>query len=98
MLGMLPVVGPPELHNGDRMSTDEFLQRWEQIPELKHAELIDGVVYMASPVSLAHGSYERILAGWLNHYAFVTGQDLLIACNTTLLDPNKFSIRESEGE
>ena len=36
-----------DLHNGDRMSRNEFLGRWEQIPEIKRAELIDGMVYLS---------------------------------------------------
>ena len=36
---MLPLLQRPELHNGDRLSRDEFMRRWEQIPELKQAEL-----------------------------------------------------------
>lgn len=39
---------------GDRMSREEFISRWERMPELKNAELIDGVVYMPSPVSKTH--------------------------------------------
>ena len=39
-----------DLHHGDRMSRDEFLWRWEQIPEIKRAELIDGMVYLSSPL------------------------------------------------
>ena len=46
---------PILLSPGDRMSRDEFLARWEQMPSLKRAELIDGVVYMPSPVSLPTG-------------------------------------------
>jgi hypothetical protein len=34
---------------GDRMDLKQFLDRWEQEPGLKFAELIDGVVYMPSP-------------------------------------------------
>src|SRR5713226_8234596 len=45
---------------GDRMELDEFLDRWEQSPELKFAELIDGVVYMPSPVSLPHGRLDGL--------------------------------------
>lgn len=41
--------------HGDRMSRDEFLDRWERMPEVKNAELIDGVVYIPWPVSYAHG-------------------------------------------
>jgi hypothetical protein len=34
-----------------RASRDEFLRRWELLPNLKRAELLDGIVYMGSPVS-----------------------------------------------
>ncbi len=39
---------------GQRMSREEFLRRWEQLPHLKYAELIGGVVYTPSPLSLPH--------------------------------------------
>ncbi len=57
-----------DLHNGDRMSRDEFLWRWEQIPEIKRAELIDGVAYLGPPVSEQHSDYEQLLNRWLSHY------------------------------
>jgi Uma2 family endonuclease len=57
-----------DLHNGDRMSRDEFLWRWEQIPEIKRAELIDGMVYLSSPLSERHSDYEQLLNRWLSHY------------------------------
>ena len=82
---MLPLLRSPDLHNGDRMSRHEFIERWEQIPELKNAELIEGVVYLASPVSHAHGSYEGLFTTWLGHYAYITGADVEINNNTTLL-------------
>jgi len=47
-----PIVGPAELVTGQRMNVAEFLSRWEDLPDLKNAELIDGVVYVPSPVSL----------------------------------------------
>ena len=40
----------PELENGDRLTRDEFERRYEAMPDLKKAELIEGVVYMPSPV------------------------------------------------
>ena len=40
----------PLLSPGDRLSVDEFIDRWYQLPELKFAELIDGVVYMPPPM------------------------------------------------
>jgi Uma2 family endonuclease len=40
----------PRLHNGDRLTWAEFERRYDADPNLKKAELIDGVVYMPSPV------------------------------------------------
>jgi Uma2 family endonuclease len=67
-----PVVMPPGLITGERMDVDEFLRRWEKLPYLKNAELIDGVVYVPSPVSREHGSLDRRIAWWLMHYADAT--------------------------
>jgi Uma2 family endonuclease len=39
----------PPLENGDRLHADEFERRWEAMPDLKRAELIDGTVYIAHP-------------------------------------------------
>lgn len=59
---------PPPLREGDRLTREQFLLRWEAMPHLKHAELIDGVVYMPSPVSTAHGDHHYYLNGWLFTY------------------------------
>jgi Uma2 family endonuclease len=53
---------------GDRMGLEEFLDRWEKSPELKFAELIDGVVYMPSPVSSPHGDFDWLAAAVLGYY------------------------------
>ena len=39
------------------------------MPELKRAELIGGLVYMPSPVTLDHGSHDGLVIGWLISYA-----------------------------
>jgi len=39
------------------------------MPELKNAELIDGVVYMPSPVSNIHGTFDTQFHYALSHYA-----------------------------
>lgn len=57
---------------GQRLKREEFLRRWEAMPELKHAELIGGLVYMASPVSRAHCQHELLLHTWLGQYAIRT--------------------------
>ncbi len=60
----------PELHNGDHISAAVFLRRFEAMPEVKKAELIQNVVYMASPVStLHHAEPDNILQLLLGYYA-----------------------------
>jgi Uma2 family endonuclease len=63
---------PPPLLEGDSLTSEEFLWRREQIPDLKHAELIDGIVYISSPASRGHGDIQSTLNGWLNVYAMAT--------------------------
>jgi Uma2 family endonuclease len=60
---------PPVLREGDRLTAREFLRRWEAMPELKNAELIDGIVFMAFPVSESHAFLHQNLSGWLWLYA-----------------------------
>ena len=63
----------PVLREGDRLDSAEFLRRWDAMPDLKHAELIDGVVYcMASPVFMSHGNAQRDMVIWLSHYMDAT--------------------------
>ena len=45
----------PQLHSGDRLSREEFHRIYEQMPEDFKAELIGGIVYVASPMRLPHG-------------------------------------------
>jgi hypothetical protein len=65
-------VSPPPLRDGDRLTSDEFLRRWEAMPDLKHAELIEGIVYMPLLVSLSHGDFHSPLVGWLHNYTAST--------------------------
>jgi hypothetical protein len=41
------IATPPILREGDRLTSAEFLHRWEAMPDLQWAELIDGVVFFA---------------------------------------------------
>lgn len=63
---------PPLLRDGDHLTSEEFLRRWEAMPDLKHAELIDGIVYLPSPVSRKHSRLHFPLSGWLAQYATAT--------------------------
>jgi Uma2 family endonuclease len=67
-----PVVRPPGLVTGERLTVEEFLRRWEELPDLKNAELIDGVVYLSSPVSREHGRLDSRINLWLAYYAQAT--------------------------
>lgn len=60
----------PPLENGDRLTRDEFERRYDAMPHLKKAELIEGVVYVPSPVRYQHhGAPHAVLVGWLVYYA-----------------------------
>ena len=82
-----PLAESPLLSPGDRMGRDEFLDRWYKMPGLKFAELIDGVVYMPSPLSNPHSDYDNLVHGLLFHYrARVPGCQALVSA-TWLMGP-----------
>jgi Uma2 family endonuclease len=59
----------PPLEAGDRLTREEFERRYHAMPEVKKAELIEGVVYMPSPVSQArHGGPHARIVTWLGCY------------------------------
>ncbi len=62
----------PDLVAGDKLTRAEFLRRWEGHPEIQNAELIGGIVYMASPVSVDHGDLQGAVGGWLGWYKAAT--------------------------
>ena len=62
----------PDLAAGDKLTREEFLRRWEAHPEIKNAELLRGIVYMASPVSVEHGDLEGDVGTWLGRYKAAT--------------------------
>ena len=59
----------PELRAGDRLTRAEFERRYAAMPHVKKAELIEGVVYMPSPVTQEdHGGPHFDVIGWLAVY------------------------------
>jgi Uma2 family endonuclease len=63
----------PLLEPGDRLSRSEFERRYERMPRLKKAELIEGTVYMPSPIRAGrHAEPHSHLGGWLVVYASET--------------------------
>ena len=62
-------IGIPPLESGDRLTRDEFERRYNAMPRLKKAELIEGVVYMPSPVRhKSHSKPHRRIITWLSIY------------------------------
>ena len=63
----------PSLESGDRLMREEFHRRYCARPDIRKAELINGVVYVASPTrSEEHAKPHGVMAGWLAAYAAKT--------------------------
>lgn len=59
----------PPLESGDRLTRTEFEHRYQAMPQIKKAELIEGVVYLASPVrATRHGRPHAQIITWLGTY------------------------------
>jgi Uma2 family endonuclease len=55
--------GVPPLESGQRLTQAEFHRRYEAYPEAFKAELIGGIVYVASPLRRRHGTHHVELSG-----------------------------------
>lgn len=67
------LIAPPitiaPLENGDQLTRFEFERRYQAMPHLKKAELIEGIVYMASALRIrSHGEPHAYIIGWLITY------------------------------
>ncbi|UFP96921.1 Uma2 family endonuclease [Gloeobacter morelensis MG652769] len=63
----------PILGSGDHLIRPEFERRYRQMPHLKKAQLVEGVVFVPSPVRIgAHGRPRAHLVGWLTLYCAAT--------------------------
>jgi Uma2 family endonuclease len=74
----------PELHSGDRMTREEFHRIYSQMPEDFKAELIGGIVYVAPPLKLPHGTSHPLLSAAFVLYAGNT-PGVEVGDNTTIL-------------
>lgn len=61
-----------ELRNGDLLTRREFERRYEAMPHVKKAELIEGVVIMGSPVSRFHSRPHGLFVHLLSFYFYAT--------------------------
>jgi Uma2 family endonuclease len=70
---LAPAITPvPELEAGDQLTRPEFERRYAAMPWLKKAELVDGVVYLGSPVSGLHAGAHSHLMTLFGVYAVGT--------------------------
>ena len=62
----------PDLNDGARLNSVEFERRYVASTHVRKAELIEGVVHVASPVSATHGKPHAALTQWLGFYQMRT--------------------------
>src|SRR5262249_51469207 len=82
----------PPLENGDRLDRRTFHERYQAMPPNVRAELIGGIVYMASPQKKRHALCTAGLGGWIGEYEAATAGTEVLANSTDILGP------ESEPE
>lgn len=78
-----PALRIPPLNQGDQLTREEFERRWELHPEIKKAELINGMVFLEMTVSRWHGKPHASLNTWLGVYAS-TRPEIEILNNATV--------------
>jgi Uma2 family endonuclease len=92
------------LEAGDHLTREEFHRRYLARPDIKKAELIDGVVYVLSPVRVTqHAQPHGFVMGWLALY-ISQRPDVILADNATVfldgqaeVQPDAFLIRPALG-
>ena len=72
LASLAPVSQVPELCAGDRLTRPEFERRYSAMPNVKKAELVEGMVYMPSPVSKNHARPHFDIITCLGIYRFAT--------------------------
>ena len=83
----LDVKSIPSLESGDRLTRPEFERRYTAAPNIQKAELIEGIVYVASPLRFQqHAEPHSRLHGWLWTYQIATPGLLLGIEPTVRLD------------
>ncbi len=65
----ITALNTPPLESGDRQTRDQFEHRYHGAPEITKAELVEGVVFVASPVRAnRHGRPHALIMAWLSAY------------------------------
>jgi hypothetical protein len=86
LIADLPLSIPP-LEQGDFLTRAEFERRYEAMPNVKKAELIEGEVHMPSPVRFQkHAAPHARFVFWLMHYHLATPGVVVADGGTVRLD------------
>ncbi|MDR5640057.1 Uma2 family endonuclease [Thermosynechococcus sp. PP42] len=81
---MTQLVNSIPLESGDRLTREEFEYRYEHSPHIKKAELINGVVFVASPIRVRkHAQPHGHMVVWLGTYATLM-PSLMVCDNATV--------------
>lgn len=80
------LIDPPPLVNGDHLTRPEFERRYRAMPRVEKSELIEGVVFMPSPVRFQHAEPHGCLMTWLGNYRAATAGVRLLDNATVRLD------------
>ncbi|MGK7894967.1 MAG: Uma2 family endonuclease [Xenococcus sp. (in: cyanobacteria)] len=74
----------PPLENGDKLTRAEFERRYHAMPHQTKAELVEGIVYRASPLRITqHGEPHARIMLWLGFYQTFT-PNLQLGDNSTV--------------
>lgn len=92
------------LESGDRLTRKEFHLRYSARPDIKKAELVRGVVYVASPARFVqHGGPQGLMLLWLGTYAAMH-PGLEVAVESTVfitgdseVQPDAILFRKTDG-
>jgi Uma2 family endonuclease len=86
----MPMVRAPinVLESGDRLTRAEFHRRYCANPEIKRAELVEGVVYVGSPVRHLHGGPHGRIVTWIGVYQSQRPELQFSDNVTVILDPD----------
>ncbi|MBW3541815.1 MAG: Uma2 family endonuclease [Planctomycetes bacterium] len=76
---------PVPLEVGDHLDQPTFHERYEQMPYGIRAELVEGVVYMPSPLKVDHGDVDGELITWLKLYKAATPGTRALSNTTVVL-------------
>lgn len=87
---LAPIDEVCELHNGDRMTQKEFHRIYEKTPANVKAELIGGIVYMASPLGRKHGvSHPELSFVFVSYKGRTPGVEVGDNCTVILNDDSE---------